>query len=274
MNVRKSDGTLEAFDEAKLARALERSRVKPDVAENLLASIPRLIRPGTSTQQLHDRILHELERLDPVGAARYNLKHAMLHLGPTGYPFEQYYAELMRARGWKTRVGVEMAGRCVSHEVDVLAEQGGKKRAVEAKYRNQSSARVDIKVALYVHARHEDLKAHDATIEGMLVTNTMFTRDAVAYGECVGMQMMAWNYPHDGTLANYIEELGLYPVTVFSQLPSHVVQTMANDGVVLAQHVCALQPTAGRTYGLNDQTFAAMQRDAHSLCVPSSPAHS
>ncbi len=274
MDVRKSDGTLEAFDEEKLSKALSRARVNPNVARELMTDIPRLIRPGTSTQQLHERILYELERRDPVGAARYNLKHAMLNLGPTGYPFEQYYAELMKARGWQTRVGVEVPGRCVMHEIDVLAEKDGEVRAVEAKYRNQSSARVDVKVALYVHARHEDLKARDATIRGMLVTNTMFTRDAVAYGECVGMDMMAWNYPHNATLANYIEALGLYPVTVFSQLPPHVVQTMANDGVVLAQHVCALKPTAGRTYGLNDQTFAAMQRDAHSLCVPSSPAHS
>ncbi|MEK7108343.1 MAG: restriction endonuclease, partial [Patescibacteria group bacterium] len=219
-----------------------------------------------STQQLHDRILHELERQDPAGAARYNLKHAMLHLGPTGYPFEQYFAQVMKARGWTARVGVELPGKCVMHEVDVLAEKDGKQCAVEAKYRNSSGARVDIKVALYVHARHEDLKAHNPSITGMLVTNTMFTRDAIAYGECMSMNLMAWNYPKDHTLANYIEELGLYPVTVFSQLPPRVVQTMANDGVVLAHHLCDLKPTAGRTYGLSDATFAVLQRDAKTLC--------
>ena len=124
---------------------------------------------------------------------------------------------------------------------------------------------MDIKVALYVHARHEDLKAHDPSITGMLVTNTMFTRDAIAYGECMSMNLMAWNYPKDHTSPITSRSSVSTPDRI-SQLPPRVVQTMANDGVVLAHHLCDLKPTAGRTYGLSDATFAVLQRDAKTLC--------
>lgn len=267
MRIHKSDGTTTTFKGEKLERALRRAKVSPELTKETVEHITRMIRPGTSTQEIHTRTLHYLEQRDIPSAARYNLKHAMFQLGPSGYPFEHYVAQLMEAYGWQTEVGVHMQGRCIMHEVDVLGKrEGDKKRAVEAKYHQRSGARTDVKVALYIHSRHEDLVALDSDLVGVLITNTEFTTDAIAYGECVGMRMKAWNYPEDDGLAKYIDNKDLYPVSVFSQIPKHTVAKLARDGIVLASQLCNMSPKQAKRYGLGEQHFMKLRTHAEELC--------
>lgn len=267
MKIRKSDGTLQTFDGSKLERALDRARVSNNAKAEVFEQIPKLIRPGTSTQEIHTRVLHLLEDIEPVSAARYNLKYSMFQLGPSGYPFEQYIARLLEAYGWKTEVSKDLPGKCVSHEIDVYAEREGEIRAIEAKYRNRPGGRVDVKTALYVHARHQDLAARDEQIEGALFTNTQFTASARQYGECVGMKMKGWNYPHDDGLAKFIEQKHLYPVTVFSRLPRHVVSKLAHDGIVLANQICEMAPDVAKKYDLHGNKFEELKGNSQKLCA-------
>lgn len=268
MRIRKSDGTEEDFREEKIAVALERARVPEPERHAIVQEVEHLVRPGTTTAQVHDRVLHALEAQNPLGAARYNLKHAMLRLGPTGFPFEQYFARLMQAYGWETQVGAHVPGKCVMHEIDVYAKRQGEVRAVEAKYHNTSGGRTDVKVALYVHARHLDLQARDEHTIGMLVTNTAFTRDAIVYGECVNMKMKGWNYPENRGIAHYIETLGLYPITVFSRMPSQAVNTLMKNGLVLVSDLCAIEHNHARAMGFrNAEELQTYQALAHELCI-------
>ena len=266
MFIRKSDGAEQEFQAEKLARALGRARVDEAAANEIAAEVEHLMRPGTTTKHIHDRVLHALETRDPLAAARYNLKHSMMELGPSGFPFEKYFARLMEAYGWTAEVGVPVRGKCVMHEVDVWAERNGEKRAVEAKYHNQPSGRTDVKVALYVHARHLDLSARDETVTGVLVTNTQFTTDATAYGECVGMKMKAWNYPEGEGLAKYIEAKGLYPVTVFSNLARVSAEGLMKAGKVLASELCMLKEAEAATYGIGAHQLLDLQKRAKELC--------
>ncbi len=266
MKIIKSDGKSANFDDRKLVRAMRRARVDDGVAKSLIEEISKMIRPGTSTQEIHTRALHMLEQRDPVGAARFNLKHAMLALGPSGYPFEHYFAQIMKAYGWSTQVGATVPGRCIEHEVDIYAHRGGEKRAVEAKYHNRAGGKTDVKTALYVHARHLDLTANDENIVGALVTNTSFTQDAILYGECVGMKMKGWNYPKDEGLAKYIEQKELYPITVFSHLKQHAVSKLTKDGIVMANQLCRLSHSDAARYGISSQQLESMQVNATRLC--------
>lgn len=267
MKIRKSDGTLQAFNKAKLERALDRARVRDEAKQEVMEQLPRMIRPGTSTQQIHTRVLHMLEQSDPVGAARYNLKHSMFQLGPSGYPFEQYVSRLLEAYGWKTQVSKDLPGKCVQHEIDVYAEREDEVRAIEVKYRNRPSGRVDVKVALYVHARHQDLAAQNDKIEGALFTNTQFTESARLYGECVGMKMKGWNYPKGDGIAKFIEQKHLYPITVFTRIPKHVVRNLSRDGIILASQLCKLSAEEAKRYGLKPDHFQHLQADSKKLCA-------
>ena len=267
MQIQKSDGRRVAFDEARLARSLEHARIKEGLIDDAVKEITKMVRPGTSTQQIHKRTLHFLEQRDLTGAARFNLKHSMLALGPTGYPFEEYVSKLMQAYGWTTKVGVTVPGRCIEHEVDVYGERkGSKKRAVEAKYHNRAGGRSDIKTALYVYARHLDLEARDPNVKGVLITNTEFTNDAMLYGECVGMKMKAWNYPNGEGLNKYIEQKNLYPVTVFAQIKKRVVSNLIRAGIVLAEQLCTISFEEAKKYQFNEKTFEIIQKHAKQLC--------
>ena len=267
MMIRKSDGTEQRFDEQKLARALERARVPAASTQTIVSHIGNLVRPGTTTQEIHARVLHQLESQDALAAARYNLKHAMFALGPTGFPFETFFANVMTAYGWKTQTGVFIAGQCVKHEIDVYGERDEERRAIEVKYHNTAGGRSDVKVALYVHARHLDLHARDPQLIGALVTNTQFTTDAIAYGECVGMKMKSWNYPENKGLSVYIEDKRLYPLTVFNDIPASSRALFLKDERVMASDLCDLPASAAAHYHLPPAQFASLQERARILCL-------
>ena len=114
-------------------------------------------------------------------------------LGPSGFPFERFLSEILKADGWHTQTGVMMTGRCVTHEVDVLAEKAGRRVGIEAKFHNDPGGHTDIKDVLYVWARYEDLKkapeAASRVDEGWLVTNTRFTRNAIRYASCNNLKL-------------------------------------------------------------------------------------
>lgn len=267
MQIQKSDGTIEKFQGSKLEHALKVSKVSPGAIGVVLDTVPKMIRPGTSTQEIHARVLSVLDKYDPTGAARFNLKHSMLQLGPTGFPFEHYFARLMNEYGWTTKVGVSLEGKCVSHEVDVYGKrEGSKDRAVEAKYHNLSGKKTDVKTALYVYARHEDLSARDPNIRGVLITNTQFTKDAITYGECMGMKMKGWSYPKGEGLAKYIEDKELYPVTTLSRIPKHVISKLTYDRIVLARELAHMDIGDAKKYGMGEKQLMEYQEIVKQLC--------
>ena len=54
-------------------------------------------------------------------SAHYSLKNALLEFGPTGYPFEVFVSKLLKTQGYNVEVGQIIQGKCVTHEVDVVA---------------------------------------------------------------------------------------------------------------------------------------------------------
>lgn len=67
------------------------------------------------------------ERNEQALAIRYDLKRALMELGPSGYPFEKLISDLLRKFGYRTKTNLTLQGKCVSHEIDVIAEKDGKK---------------------------------------------------------------------------------------------------------------------------------------------------
>ena len=90
------------------------------------------MQPTMSSESIYTRAFEILRKDEnmPV-AARYSIKRAVFALGPSGFPFEQFIAEILRGHGWRTTTEVTLTGRCAAHEVDVLAEKNGKRVGVE-----------------------------------------------------------------------------------------------------------------------------------------------
>ena len=228
----KTSGFLETFQERKLRASLARSGASRQEVEHAVDAVRKRLRDGMPTDEVF-RIAHRALRHDRrPAAARYSLQRAILQLGPSGFPFERFIAELWQHEGYRARLGVRLQGRFVRHEVDIDATRGKERVLAECKFRGQSDGKVDIKVALYVFARARDL-IPTGFRQFWLITNGRFTKDALAYGKGVGLRLLSWDYPKGDSLRERIDRAGLHPVTVLSSLQKAERQRLLRENIVL-----------------------------------------
>ncbi len=222
----KADGAREIFDPSRLVRSLERSGAGEHTAERIARAITSTVKPGASSKEIYTRAFSLLRKEARPVAARYALRRALLELGPTGHPFEDFVSHLFRKEGWEVETRKIMQGKCVSHEVDLYASHLGQNTflAAELKYHNDPGYKTDVKVALYVKSRFDDIFSCDSTVRacpidrGLLITNTKFTSEAVAYAECSGVELLGWGYPYHNTLFMRMKSAGVYPITALTSL--------------------------------------------------------
>lgn len=241
----KGNGASEYFQTDKLLNSLERSGANETEAQRIVDHIQNELEDGMRTEDIYHHAFDLLKKTKPSMAAKYDLKKALLRLGPSGYPFEKFIGKLWEKQGYKVQVGVVVTGRCIEHEVDVIAENDEEVIMMECKYHNYHDTKSDIKTALYVHARMEDLKAHwqkkhpnsKKKFKGCLVTNTQFSHTAIEYANCVGLNIIAWSYPQGKGLARLIDKVGLHPITCLTSLTEEQSKQLLNSGHVLCKDV-------------------------------------
>jgi len=269
MLVTKADGEQEAFDPAKLEHSLQLSGASSTMRARIVAHVMHELRADTTTEEIYRHAFDILQKEEatPV-AARYSIKRAVFALGPSGFPFEQFLAEVLRAHGWKAQTGVALNGRCAPHEVDVYAEKNGRRIGIEAKFHNDAGGKTDIKDALYVHARYQDLRATpDASSrvdEGWLVTNTRFTRNAIRYAQCSGLSLIGWDYPHDRGLLALIEEVRVHPLTCLTTLSESEKNRLLDKRIVLCKQVNT--PHILEEFGIKPERIPRVLEEARQLC--------
>ncbi len=270
----KSTGEREPFSLNKLRRSLQRSGADEETTENVVKHIVPEIKNGMKTSVIYKHAFDLLKKSKYPVAIRYSLRKAVMELGPSGFPFEKFVAEIMRRKGYKAKTGVIVPGFCVSHEVDVLMDKDDRHVFVECKFHNQQGLKTDVKVALYVHARFLDLqKAHtikehilDPIIhEGWLVTNTKLTSDAIKYANCAGLTIIGWDYPEQGNLQDLILETKVHPLTFLSTLTSRDKMDLLEQGVVMC-HDVKKDPTLLRTLGFSEEKIASVVTEASRVC--------
>lgn len=243
--VRKADGEAVPFDESKLRASLERSDAAPHVIEGIVREVRKLLVDGMSTRTIYREAFKRLRTHSRHSAGRYRLKRALYELGPSGYPFEHFVGKLMEGQGFKVEVGVVKPGRCVSHEMDVWARDGQTLRIMECKFHSDAKRKSSIQSALYVQARFQDLANNLSGPEADLhpvsyvVTNTRFTSEALAYGQCIGMVLVGWDAPRNGSLKQWIDESGFHPLTCLSGLSRAEKRNLLDRGVVLCSELSA-----------------------------------
>lgn len=243
IKIRKADGTLEFFDPSKLINSLQKSGATKELSDEVMKQIEKEIQDGMKTSYIYYRAFKILrEKSEPV-ASRYSLKRALSEMGPSGFPFELLISEILKEKGYKTETDLIMNGRCVEHEIDVLAKNEKEFIVCEAKFHNTVGVKSDLKVALYVDARCKDLakgnfdgkKPENLTPKYWLVTNTKFTKNAIIYGRCNGMVMIGWGYPSEGNLQDLIEESNLLPITVITNLTNQEKRVLFEQRIVLCK---------------------------------------
>ena len=189
-------GEREPFDEFKVMRTCMRAGAGKETAEKISKEVASRVRDGMQTREILRITLRLLDEMAaPHVSARYDLKGAIMRLGPAGFAFESFFAAVLRDLGYQTDVRQIIQGKCIPHEVDVVARSPeGKCIMVECKYRNYSGDYIKVKDALYTYARFLDLKEGHGTgkcanfDEVWLATNTKFSSEVRQYAECKGMR--------------------------------------------------------------------------------------
>ncbi len=241
----KADGTNEVFDPARLIVSLERSGAGVYTAESIARSITSTVFPGASSKDIYSRAFAMLRREARPVAARYALRRALLELGPTGHPFEDFVSHLFRKEGWQVETRKIIQGKCVQHEVDFYASHPEQNTflAAELKYHNDPGYKTDLKVALYVKSRFDDIFACDPVMRacpidrGLLVTNTKFTSEAIAYAQCSGVELLGWGYPIDNTLYMHMSRLKVYPITALTGFSLAEKRLLIEQGTIAVDEI-------------------------------------
>jgi len=267
--ITKADGLQEAFDPVKLEHSLSLAGASSTARARVVAHMLEELRPGMRTEDIYHHAFELLKKEEaPPVAARYSIKRAVLELGPSGFPFEQFLSEVLRSLGWSARPDVTLIGRCAPHEVDVLAEKQGKRVGIEAKFHNDPGGKTDIKDALYVKARYDDLKQaplqSSRVDEGWLVTNTQFTQNAIRYARCSNLTLIGWDYPRTRGLLSMIEEGKVHPITCLTTLSDGEKRRLLESKVVLCKSVTTSHLL--QEYGVKPDRVPRVLDEARLLC--------
>ncbi|HSP12927.1 MAG TPA: restriction endonuclease [Salegentibacter sp.] len=245
LKIKKASGQQVNFSEEKVAASLARAGASKDIIEKILSRLKQELYMGITTKELYNRAFRLLKNKDHILASRYKLKNAIYELGPTGFPFEKFVGAVLRNSGYYVEVGDIFQGKCVTHEVDVIATKGKETLLMECKFHSEPGKSCDVKIPLYIHSRFRDIENFNKSkkenpflfSEGWVVTNTRFTDDATRYSKCVDLKLLSWDYPKGNALKDRIDHTGLYPITVSTLLNKREKQFLLSRDVVLCREL-------------------------------------
>jgi len=242
--VRKGDGTTVPLDYDKVRLSLRKSGASGALANEVLEALQGKLYNNMSTSEIHRLAFEELRSLQPGAAARFGLKSALLKLGPEGYPFETFVGALLKGRGYSTKLRQILQGNCITHEIDVVAARPkipgheATKCMVECKFHNSPHFKCHVQSALYTWARFLDVQRRNPDIDSAwLATNTKFSGEVIAYGDCVGLKLLGWSFPSEESIQVRIEENKLYPITVLTHLDRGTFERLHSSGIILVKEL-------------------------------------
>ncbi len=266
----KADGTIEPFDGTKLEASLRKAGASERTAERIRHTIEVSLAPAAESNDIYRRAFQMLRREARPAAARYSLRRALFEFGPSGHPFEDFVAEIFKKEGWLVEGRQMIPGKCVPHEVDVYATRGQERIAAELKYHNDPGYKTDVKVALYVKARFDDIwqcdpKAQTCPVDrGFLITNTKFTSHAVQYAKCSGLGLLGWSYPSSGNLYDRIVATGVYPVTALTTVKKAEKRLLIDQGIVTCEQVTERRDVL-RELGITPERIGTILAEARTI---------
>jgi hypothetical protein len=273
IHIIKASGQKVPFSYEKLHGSLQRAGAGEATIQKVMEELDTALKEGMHTKKIYALAFRLLRKKHPPAADRYTLKKAIMELGPSGFPFEQYISEIFKFQGFTVKTDQILTGHCVQHEVDILAEKGNEVAIIECKYHNLQGVNCDVKIPLYINARFLDLEMNgnqhgQRSWQGWVVTNTRFTSDATQYGLCAGLRLISWDFPDKGSLRELIDQSGLYPVTCLDTLSKKEKQVLLEKGVMLCKNL----PGAGKILSgmdIKEERIRLILASAAALCSKS-----
>lgn len=266
VTVQKATGEKEQFSEEKVRSSIRRAGIPQTLEETVISHVQSKLYDGIPTSKIYHHITEFLGKSShPFAKSKYSLKQSIMRLGPTGYPFEDFVAEILKTEGYTTKTRQTLAGNCIQHEIDVLAEKDGQRISIEAKFHNAPGTKTSVHVSLYTKARFDDIKDVNTLHQAWIVTNTKMTLDAITYAQCNNIKVLSWNYPAGESLRDRIEKSALSPLTILTTLPQQEKQKLLNQRVVLCKDL-ARNPDLFNLLNLPSQKKEEIKKEISFVC--------
>lgn len=247
-----SNGEKEPFSFQKTYRSARRVGASKKSAAEIAGIIEKEIYPGIKTSEIFRKVKKLLYRETPRAALRFNLKEGIRKLGPTGFPFEKFAAEIFKKLGFEIKINQFISGFCLAdYEIDFTARKENLIYVAECKFRNCAGEVVHLGDVLANYARFLDIlkgsyfaeeKNQNLRIETIMVTNTKFTGRAADYSSCAGVNLLGWRYPRNNGLEYLIEKYKLYPITILPSLKGYLEKIFVSEKMMMVQDVAKINP--------------------------------
>ena len=270
INVKKLDGTMQPYSQEKLRRSLVRAGADRKTVNAILRKVDRIIYDGIPTKELFRFVFKEFKKCYTHLSARYDIKNAILRLGPAGFAFEHLVAGVFAKKGYAVTTNQHVKGGLIDHEIDVVATKGEQFLMVECKHHMRPWEGCSIQIALYVRARFLDVS--DTFTLPILVTNTKFSPQVLTYAKGVSIRLMGWNYPKDDSLEQNVTRFRLYPVTMLPALDMAMTKKLLDRHIVLLHTLSEMEEQ--QIAGLLDVSMAeakSLRIQATDLCLHERP---
>jgi hypothetical protein len=232
MQVIKSTGESQKFSPTKIYRTVREAGGSNKLAKESIKFVRKNYHKQLETKEILNLLIKFLKK-EPGVSERYDLKRAIMTLGPSGFPFEDFFASVLKHYGFKTETGIKLKGKAVYQEIDIIAQKN-KKFMIECKYRNESGNVVQLKPAMYTYARFLDVKKHGFD-QSWLVTNTKCSIDARKYSQGVNQKITSWEYPEKASLKELIGKPKLYPITILKKLSENAKEKLYELKILVAK---------------------------------------
>lgn len=267
--IKKRNGDFENFSRIKFVNSLKKSGLDQASIKLVLAKLLPRFKNGLTTKQLY-RLSHQLiQKSSYKAASKYAFPKTLISLGPDGFNFEKFVAGIMSKLGYDVKVGVVLKGQCVSHEVDVIAKKNGRTIYMECKFHNSLTFKEDVKTALYVKARSDDLRNNTVNKfdEFWLVTNSKFSSDAITFSQCCGLRAISPFSPDKGNLYDLVIKAQAHPLGAINSLKMKEKEVLSNRGILFVKDLLR-KPNSLKKLSISESRAQEVLKEARTLCSP------
>jgi hypothetical protein len=235
----KNSGCYENFSFEKLFSSLKKSGISDEYARSIAKKLQEKCPNEFTSKEIFKQAYKLLKKEDRILATKYSMTKAISDLGPDGYHFERFIKELFTNMGYAAKTNHFEHGRCIRHEIDVLAISEKEQIYCECKFHNNQNTKNDLKVALYVNARYRDIveNTENKITAFWLISNTKFTKDAVQYSNCAGLTLLGPNTPNESSLSNLAIKFKVFPVGSLTSLKKKDAKILIKNNTILIRDI-------------------------------------
>lgn len=213
--VTKYNGSLEEYDREKVIRSILAAGIGKEDVLKVLSQVEEKLYDKIPTVELYRLVNQELESASfNEDRHLYRLRERLSEMD--SIDFEKFVASLLENEGYKTKWNTIAEGKCVEHQIDVIAQKNDEIYFVEVKHHRNQHRECGLGTIIELWGRLDDLRdgfgkglsKYDFT-NAWLFCNNKFSEHARRYAQAKNLLLTGWKYSNFGTnLEKLVEKKG------------------------------------------------------------------